>query len=55
MQKTITVVTGGHGGMGKAICRELGKDSAIVLAGEAKDEESEFFRADLACAMSKNL
>ncbi len=33
MQKTITVVTGGHGGMGKAICRELGKDSAIVLAG----------------------
>ena len=33
MKKAITVVTGGHGGMGKAICRELGKDSAIVLAG----------------------
>ena len=33
MKKTITVVTGGHGGMGKAICKELGKDSAIVLAG----------------------
>ena len=30
---TITVVTGGHGGMGKAICKELGKTSAIVLAG----------------------
>ena len=33
MKKTITVVTGGHGGMGKAICKELGKASAIVLAG----------------------
>ena len=33
MKKAITVVTGGHGGMGKAICKELGKDSAIVLAG----------------------
>lgn len=33
MKKTITVVTGGHGGMGKAICKELGKTSAIVLAG----------------------
>ena len=30
---TITVVTGGHGGMGKAICKELGKTSVIVLAG----------------------
>ena len=45
MKKTITVVTGGHGGMGKAICKELGTDSAIVLAGEAENEESEFFRA----------
>lgn len=26
-------MTGGHGGMGKAICKELGKTSAIVLAG----------------------
>lgn len=26
-------MTGGHGGMGKAICKELGKASAIVLAG----------------------
>ena len=25
--------TGGHGGMGKAICKELGKTSVIVLAG----------------------
>lgn len=33
MKKTITVVTGGYGGMGKAICKELGKTSAIVLAG----------------------
>ena len=33
MKKTITVVTGGHGGMGKAICKELGKTSDIVLAG----------------------
>lgn len=33
MKKAITVVTGGHGGMGKAICKELGKTSAIVLAG----------------------
>ena len=33
MKKTITVVTGGHGGMGKAICKELGKTSVIVLAG----------------------
>ena len=32
-KKAITVVTGGHGGMGKAICKELGKTSAIVLAG----------------------
>lgn len=31
MKKTITVVTGGHGGMG--ICKELGKTSVIVLAG----------------------
>lgn len=33
MKKTITVVTGGHGGMGKEICKELGKTSVIVLAG----------------------
>ena len=33
MKKTITAVTGGHGGMGKAICKELGKTSVIVLAG----------------------
>ncbi len=26
-------MTGGHDGMGKAICKELGKTSAIVLAG----------------------
>ena len=26
-------MTGGHDGMGKAICKELGKASAIVLAG----------------------
>ena len=32
-KKTITVVTGGHGGMGQAICKELGKTSVIVLAG----------------------
>lgn len=30
--KKITVITGGCGGMGKAIARELGKDSALVLA-----------------------
>ena len=33
MKKTITVVTCGQGGMGKAICKELGKTSVIVLAG----------------------
>ena len=33
MKKAITVVTGGHGGMGKAICKELGKTSTVVLAG----------------------
>ena len=29
MEKAITFVTGGHGGMGKAICKELGKTSTI--------------------------
>lgn len=31
MKKTITAVTGGHGGMGKAICKELGKTSVKKL------------------------
>ena len=33
MKKTITAVTGGHGGRGTAICKDLGKTSVIVLAG----------------------
>lgn len=40
MKKTLTVVTGGHGGMGKAICKELGKTSVIVLAGRNLTKES---------------
>ena len=34
--KKISVITGGHGGMGKAIAKELGKDSALVLAARSK-------------------
>lgn len=38
MAKKISVITGGHGGMGKAIAKELGKNFTLVLAGrnEAK-------------------
>ena len=32
MKKQVSVITGGHGGMGKAIARELGKTSTLVLA-----------------------
>lgn len=32
MRKNISVITGGHGGMGSAIAKELGKDSVLVLA-----------------------
>ena len=32
MTKQVSVITGGHGGMGKAIARELGKSSLLVLA-----------------------
>ncbi len=35
--KMISVITGGSGGMGKAIARELGKDTAVVLA--ARNEQ----------------
>ena len=34
--KKISVITGGHGGMGKAIAKELGKDSALVLAARSE-------------------
>lgn len=36
MKKTVSVITGGHGGMGSAIAKELGKDSILVLA--SRDE-----------------
>lgn len=36
--KKITVITGGHGGMGKAIARELGKSTALVLADRDKEK-----------------
>ena len=32
MKKSVSVITGGHGGMGAAIAKELGRDSIIVLA-----------------------
>lgn len=32
MNKRVSVITGGHGGMGSAIAKELGKDSILVLA-----------------------
>ncbi|MDO4546328.1 MAG: SDR family oxidoreductase [Bacillota bacterium] len=32
MDKKITVITGGHGGMGKVIAGELGKETSLVLA-----------------------
>ncbi len=35
--KKVCVITGGHGGMGKAISRELGKDHLLVLASRDKD------------------
>lgn len=38
MKKQITVITGGHGGMGKAIARELGKDTALVLADRSEEK-----------------
>lgn len=39
--KKITVITGGHGGMGKAIARELGKDTALVLADRNEEKLTE--------------
>ena len=33
MKNQVSVVTGGDGGMGKAICKELGKSTVLVLAG----------------------
>lgn len=36
MEKKVSVITGGHGGMGSAIAKELGKDSILVLA--SRDE-----------------
>ncbi len=32
MRKMVSVITGGHGGMGAAITKELGRDSVVVLA-----------------------
>lgn len=32
MARKISVVTGGHGGMGKAIALELGKKTSVLLA-----------------------
>ena len=36
MKKKVSVITGGHGGMGNAVAKELGKDSILVLA--SRDE-----------------
>lgn len=38
MKKSVSVITGGHGGMGAAIAKELGRDSVIVLA--SRDAEA---------------
>lgn len=38
MKKSVSVITGGHGGMGAAIAKELGKDSILVLA--SRDAEA---------------
>ena len=32
MRNIVTVITGGHGGMGSAAAKELGEDSILVLA-----------------------
>lgn len=37
MKKKVTVITGGHGGMGNAIAKELGKDSILLLASRDMD------------------
>ncbi len=36
MKKKVSVITGGHGGMGSAVAKELGRDSILVLA--SRDE-----------------
>ncbi|HKM28970.1 MAG TPA: SDR family oxidoreductase [Anaerovoracaceae bacterium] len=38
MKKNITVIMGGHGGMGKAIAKELGKEMSLVLADRSKEK-----------------
>ena len=38
MKKIVSVITGGHGGMGAAIAKELGRDSVLVLA--SRDAEA---------------
>ena len=38
MKKIVSVITGGHGGMGAAIAKELGRDSVVVLA--SRDAEA---------------
>lgn len=38
MAKKISVITGGHGGMGKAIAKELGKTSTLVLASRSENK-----------------
>lgn len=42
MKKEITVITGGAGGMGKAIALELGKHDAVLLADKNEERLSEF-------------
>ncbi len=36
MKKNVTVITGGSGGMGKAIAKELGKSTLILLSGRSE-------------------
>lgn len=37
MNKKVSVITGGHGGMGNAIAKELGKNSILVIASRDED------------------
>ena len=38
MTRKISVITGGHGGMGKAIALELGKKTSVLLADMNEDK-----------------